>query len=301
MSKLLFIGGTGFLGQSFFNYLNKEKIKTPKFSKILVISRHAKKIKSNIKISIIKKNIINLKKLPWTEYIIYAANSSNNNQNIQGVKNFANLLTEKHKKTKIIFTSSGAVYGPSNIKKKFNEKDTVSLFKINKFKGYKKNYARSKILIEKIFKNLGQKGFNVSIARLFTFVGEKILQNKKYAISNLIDQTKNFKSKNIEISSTNDVYRGYMNSHDLIRWLIKIMIKSNNKCEIYNVGSDEAVTIKKLANILSKKYKKKVNIITNPIKKNIDYYVPSVLKAKNKLNLKLKYKLKDSLKQLKII
>ena len=46
-----------------------------------------------------------------------------------------------------------------------------------------------------------------------------------------------------------------MNSEDLINWIIKIMIKSSNKCEIYNVGSDEAISIKKLANFISKNTK----------------------------------------------
>ena len=301
MSKLLFIGGTGFLGQSFFDCLNKGKIKQPKLTIIYVISRHGNKIKSKVKTLNVKKNITNLKKLPLTDYIIYAANSSNNNENIKGVKKFINLLTEQHKKTKIIFTSSGAVYGPSKIKKKFKEKDSVTFYKVNKFNGYKKNYAKSKIIIENEFKNLGKKGFNVSIARLFTFVGEKILQNKSFAVSNLIDQAQNIKKKHIYLSSSNDVYRGYMNSEDLIKWIIKIMIKSSNKCEIYNVGSDEAISIKKLANFISKKYKKKISFVKNSNSKSDDYYVPSILKAKNKLNLKIKYKIKDSLKRLKII
>jgi nucleoside-diphosphate-sugar epimerase len=301
MSKLLFIGGTGFLGQSFFDCLNKGKIKKPKLTKIYIISRRGNKIKSKVKNVNIKKSILNLKKIPLTDYIIYAANSSNNNENIKGVKKFINLLTKKHKKTKIIFTSSGAVYGPSKIKKKFKEKDSVTFYKVNKFNGYKKNYAKTKILIENEFKNLGLQGFNVSIARLFTFVGEKILKNKNFAISNLIDQAQNVNKKNIYLSSSNDVYRGYMNSEDLIKWIIKIMIKSSNKCEIYNVGSDEAISIKKLANFISKKYKKKISLVKNSYSKSNDYYVPSILKAKNKLNLKIKYKIKDSLKRLKII
>ena len=301
MNKLLFIGGTGFLGHSFFDYLKKDKIKKLKLEKIIVVSRKGKRIKNNIKTFYIKKNIADLKKLPLTKYIIYAANSSNNNENIKGIKNFINLLTDKHKKTKIIFTSSGAVYGPSNIKKKFNENDTVNYLKVNKFAGYKKNYAKSKIFIENEFKKLGQKGFQVSIARLFTFIGKKILDNKKYAISSLIYQAQNSKHKSIKLSSSNSVYRGYMNSEDLIKWIIKIMTKSSNKCEIYNVGSDETISIKELANLFSKRYNKKIIFLKKNYLKDIDYYVPSVLKAKNKLSLKQKYKIKDSLKRLNII
>ena len=46
-----------------------------------------------------------------------------------------------------------------------------------------------------------------------------------------------------------------MNSEDLINWIIKIMIKSSNKCEIYNVGSDEAISIKNLLILFQKNTK----------------------------------------------
>jgi nucleoside-diphosphate-sugar epimerase len=34
-----------------------------------------------------------------------------------------------------------------------------------------------------------------------------------------------------------------MSSEDLVKCLIKIVISSNNKCEIYNIGSDKAISI----------------------------------------------------------
>ena len=130
------------------------------------------------------------------------------------------------------------------------ETDQISVKKINNFDGYKKNYAKSKLIIENEFKKLGKKGFNVSIARLFTFIGKKILINKNFAITNLLNQARDPKLKNITLISKNEVYRGYMNSIDLIKWIIKILIKSNNNCDVYNVGSDEIISIKELAKII---------------------------------------------------
>ena len=90
-----------------------------------------------------------------------------------------------------------------------------------------------------------------------------------------------------------------MNSIDLIKWIIKILIKSNNNCDVYNVGSDEIISIKELAKIISLKFKKKV-ISRKTIKynKSHDFYVPSIDKAKKVLNLKIKFKLKKSLNML---
>ena len=296
MSNLLFIGGTGFLGQSFFDYLNEGNLKNLKLKKIIVLSRKKKKIKCNINTKFIANNIANIKKLPKVDYIIYASNSLNYKENVRGIKNFISLLDERHKKIKILFTSSGAIYGKSNIKKKFKENDIISLKKINKFNGYKKNYAKSKIFIENEFHKLGKKGYKVSIVRLFTFIGKRILINKNFAITNLINQAKNPKIKEIRLISSNNVFRSYMNSTDLIRWIIQILKKSDNKCEIYNIGSDEIISIMDLSKLIAKKFKKKLNFNIFKINnKNEDFYVPSILKAKTKLNLKLRFKLNKSL------
>jgi len=302
MKSLLFIGGTGFLGQSFFDYLDQGNLKGLKLSHTIIISRKTKRIKSNHKITYIQKNIKYIKKIPITNYIIYAANSSNNKENLASFNNFKKLLNNDHKNTKILFTSSGAVYGQRNVKKKMKENESLSLTNINKFTGYKKDYAKTKIILENEFKKLSKKGFNVSVARLFSFIGKRVLINKNFAITNLINQAKNKTKTSITLHDSRHVYRGYMDSNDLIKWLIKILINSNKECNIFNVGSDEVVTIKKLAKLISQRYNKQVkyNYKLTFLKKNksIDYYVPSILKAKNKLDLKLSYNFNESLNNL---
>tara|TARA_B100000674_G_C37712280_1_gene855718 strand:+ start:92 stop:616 length:525 start_codon:yes stop_codon:yes gene_type:complete len=139
MKTLLLIGGTGFLGKSFFDYLNNSNLKRRELSKIIILARKRKKIKSKVKISFLNQNIKNIKSIPVTDYIIYAANSKNNKENIKGVLNFKNLLNHEHKKTKILFTSSGAVYGKRNQKRKIKETDLVSVKNVQNFTGYKKN------------------------------------------------------------------------------------------------------------------------------------------------------------------
>ena len=182
------------------------------------------------------------------------------------------------------------------------ESEKINYNKVSKFSGYKKEYAKAKIFMERKFNKLAKKGFNVSIARLFSFIGKKILINKNFAITNLVNQAKNKRIKSILLSDIRDVYRSYMHSDDLVRWLITILLNSNKKPNTYNVGSDEVISIENLAKIISKKFNKKVNRKKNFLVKDkkevVDYYVPSISKAKKDLNLKLRYKLNYSLKSL---
>ena len=83
---------------------------------------------------------------------------------------------------------------------------------------------------------------------------------------------------------------------------MNILLNSSPKCKIYNVGSDQAISIENLAKLISRKYnkniKKKNNLLLKNKKKIIDYYVPSIAKAKKELNLDLRYKINISLKNL---
>jgi dTDP-glucose 4,6-dehydratase len=289
---LLIIGGTGFFAKSildyFFCYCLSKNI-----NKILLISRGHNKIKINqklrkkIKIINIYGDISKLKKIPFADYVIYCAIIHNYNQDYKAVCNYYKLAKKYHYKSKILYTSSGAVYGqqPKNIKK--IKENYLSLKKKIKFQSNSKNiYSNSKLKSEKIFQKLGKLGINVSIARCFAFVGKHLPRNKGYAVGNFIDNI--IKNKIIKINSSHDVVRSYMYADDLVRWLFKIVFSANDKCPIYNVGSDLEISIFKLADFLSKKYN--VSLIFKNIDDNfIDRYVPNINKAKNKLQLSNKY------------
>ena len=297
MKTLTIIGSNGFFGKSIIDYSIKNSLYKWKINKIICISR--KKIKKEFlpknllktKIVSISADIRSMKTLPKSDYFIYAANSKNMNLNIKGINNFKKLILKEPKKVKILFTSSGAVYGKTKPGIKIKENHSIQLKNLNALKGYKKNYSKTKILIEKIFLQLSKKKYNVSIARCFTFIGKHILEKKDYAISNFISNA--IKNKKIIIKSKVNVHRSFMYCDDLVEWLLVILIKSSSKCPIYNVGSDEYLSLNKTALIVSKIFKAK--IISNISKNEDDSYLPSIDKAKKNLGLKIKIKLKKAI------
>lgn len=292
--SLLLIGGTGFLGQSILKYLLNANSKKKRISKIIILSRYKltknnffSKLKKKFQLIKINRNILQLKKLPYADYVIYASLLKNYNHDYKAIQHYSALAKRYHQESKIIYLSSGAVYGkqPNSIKK-VKEK-YLEFNKIIKFQNsYKKEYSRIKLKNEKIFKKLGHYGLKVSIARCFTFVGEFLPKSSNYIINDIIQNI--LQKKDILIKSNYKIIRSYMHTDDLVKWLLTIVNKSNNLCPVYNVGSDDYVDIRKLASLLGKKYK--VNVLSNKINKIfVDSYVPNIHKAKKYLNLKIKY------------
>jgi dTDP-glucose 4,6-dehydratase len=296
---LLIIGGTGFFGKSLINFLVYES-KLNNIKKIILLSRGNNKIdlpkedQKKIYIHQIYGDISKLKKIPYADYVMYCAINTNYKDYYKGICNYYKLAKKYHSKSKILYTSSGAVYGqqPKNIKE-IKESYFLKQERID-FKDKNKNYySLIKLKNEEIFKGLTKFKIKVSIARCFAFVGENLPRNSNFVVGNLIANI--LAKKKLEIKANYNVVRSYMHEDDLSNWLLKIVKNSNLQCPIYNVGSDKVVKIKNLAYALSKKYKLKLKL--KKIKYRFeDKYIPSIQKAKKELKLRLKYSSFDAVK-----
>lgn len=294
----LIIGGSGFIGKSILKYFLVSSHLKKKFSKIIILSRNRlnnnrlkNELKKNYKIIEIKSDILKLKKIPFADYVVYSALIKNFKKDYLALKNYINIAKLYHRKSNILYVSSGAIDILKNYKFDSSNKSHKNFFnlhkKINFKKNYKKSYAYLKYLNEKQFQELGDLGMNISIARCFTFVGEFLPLNSHFIIGNFI---KNILCReNIKILSNYPIYRSYMHTDDLVKWLLKILYNSNTKCPIYNVGSDDKISLHKLATFLAKKYQ--LNVTASKIlSKKTDCYVPNISKTKKLLNLNINYK-----------
>ena len=293
MTKLLIIGGTGFFGKSILDSFQRNLLSNFGIDRIVVGARNIESFQNNFpelidhRITVIKMDISSIRKLPDADIVIHAAastdasdyriNPNGEKRNIeQSTINYCQLAQLYHRASKIVYCSSGAVYGqqPDDLEKMdedFQPQDVSNLIE------YKRDYALGKRNAENEITKLGSLGLNVSIARCFAFHGKYLPRDQHFAYGNFIGAAE--RGDAIEVKANHQVVRSYMHSDDLVDALMKIALHSSPQCPILNVGSDEAIEIRDLAKQIGQQYNVPVNIASVTSDK-IDRYVPNIDKLK---------------------
>jgi nucleoside-diphosphate-sugar epimerase len=317
--KILIIGGTGFFGKSFLKlFLNKSLDKWG-ISKVLIMSRSpeilnktfGKKLK---KVVLYKMDMALANDLPLCDYIIHAATSTDQRvykknffnikkNNLENISNFLRIIKKKKfRKTKIVYMSSGTVYGSNKSLKKIKETDPILPIKKNCSDYYNNNlYRFIKIISEDLIFDFNKKlKMKIAIARCFAFVGEFLPLNRHYFIGNLLYSILNNKKLIINNSNLKKVFRSYLYADELVEWIMKILTGANNKTEVFNVGSDQSISLFNLTQFFKSSYnlKNKRYIIKKYSKMaDLDFYVPCINKMKRRFKLSIKINLKKSIRK----
>jgi nucleoside-diphosphate-sugar epimerase len=310
MASLLVIGGSGFFGKSILDAFQRNLLDSWDIDSLMIMARHPEELQKNhsqlitSKVKLLKGDITSINELPFADYVIHAAASSDarnyltspfgeRSNIIMGTLNYCELARKFHQKSKIVYVSSGAVYGPQPYNLEKIDEDFVFL-DADQLAESKRDYVLAKRESESLVKRLANNGLNVSIARCFAFVGKWLPRNQHFAIGNFIADI--LSGKSIEVKASHRVYRSYMYADDLVIWLMSIMYNSSAECPIFNVGSDQAIHLRDLAFMLGKSHS--VGIIMPSINNvTIDRYVPSITKAKEELGLGLKFNLAQSINE----
>ncbi len=149
-------------------------------------------------------------------------------------------------------------------------------------------------ILSSIYSN--QNSIETKIARCFSFVGPYMPLDIHYAVGNFILDV--ILSKSININGNGKQQRSYMYASDLIIWLLNILFRGKNNT-IYNVGSEEKITIYNLAEKVSKLSSEKIKIHVHnqnqETKSNI--YIPSTEKIRNDLKLSQEIDLDNAIKK----
>jgi len=300
-NKSIFItGGTGFFGEWI----------------VRSLLHFNEKLDLNIKIGLLTRNIskyiLNHSNLYWDntnidlfqgdisdftfpekkyDYIIHGASTSSI-EKFNGAESISRFLIlsdgTKHlldyavncNVEKFLLISSGSVYGKQNVKK-IDESYNCSLSTTD----VNSCYGEGKRIAELLCSMYAQRyNFELKIMRCFSFVGPYMPLDIHFAIGNFIKDA--VYNKKITIKGDGNQIRSYMYMSDFIIWLWTIFFSGKSNV-LYNVGSDESISMKDLAlkivgmlNNVSLEILDQVGICDT-----VDRYVPSIERAKKDLNL----------------
>ena len=197
---------------------------------------------------------------------------------------------------KLLFTSSGAVYGRQLPTMLHVDEDSDLACCEEKEKS---SYSEGKILAEKILGGIAGAELEVKIARCFAFVGPYLPLDAHFAIGNFIRA--GLHKQPIIIKGNGTPYRSYLYAADLVIWLMTILFKGVNN-RPYNVGSEKAISIAELAAKVARHFmpELEVNICQKPEEGKLpERYVPSTARGRSELGLAELINLDDAIEKTK--
>jgi len=160
--------------------------------------------------------------------------------NIRGTEIVLGLANKKKKK--VIITSTSEVYGKS-AKVPFVEEDDLVLGPTSKARW---SYACSKAIDEFLaLAYLREKGLPVVIARLFNTVGPRQTGQYGMVLPNFVGQA--LSGQPITVHGDGTQSRCFSHVGDVVSALYRLALEERAVGRVYNVGSDEEVTIMELA------------------------------------------------------
>lgn len=222
----------------------------------------------------------------YYDYLIHAATDTNAEAERDTPEELFSSITEgtghvldfaaKAGVKKILYVSTGAVYGPqprdmSNVSEDFSEAPANI-------------YGKGKRIAEQLCLACG---IPVSIARCFAFVGPYLPLDGHFAIGNFINDC--LHRRRLVIKGDGTPLRSYLYAGDLVLWLLRIL-ESGSNGSIFNVGSDQAVSIRELAKTVVRVSGETldVEVLQKPDNSVLPpLYIPSIRKAEEILGLKV--------------
>ena len=224
---------------------------------------------------------------------------------VEGTRRMLAMAQEK-RSLRFLLTSSGAVYGMqppelSHVPEEFRGgPDPLDV---------RSAYAEGKRAAELLCAIAARKttpvgsGLHVSIARCFAFVGPHLPLDVHFAIGNFIRDC--IAGGPIRIGGDGSPFRSYLYAADLVEWLITILLRGESG-RAYNVGSEEAVSIRQLADrvadvaatVLPDRGRPEVVIAKQPMPGTAaERYVPNCGQARTELGLEAATSLDEAIRR----
>ena len=195
---------------------------------------------------------------------------------------------------RFLFTSSGAIYGPqpstvSHVEESFPQApDPLRAAD---------PYGNGKRLAEHLCQLYGAvHGLEVVHARAFAFVGPHLPLDTHFAVGNFLRDA--MAGRSVQVGGDGTPLRSYLYAADLTTWLWALLLRGAPG-QAYNVGSDEAVSIAQLAQVVAETVGDgRFSIAKEPLPgAPVARYVPSTRKAREQLGLAVTVPLPEALRR----
>lgn len=285
--RVFVTGGTGFFGKSLFDYLETHNGCKWRDAEYVVLTRHS--YLDNGRITYIQGDVCDFA-FPKGHFdaIVHMASpiqgampDSEIEEVIQCGARRVLAFAKAANVSRLLFTSSGAVYGPSLEPHKEEERCRPTT-----------GYGKAKLAAETLFV---ESGLNVVIARCFAFVGKHLPRNGAFAIGNFIQDC--VEGRPILIKGDGTPMRSYLYADDLIEWLLTIL--ERGECgRPYNVGSGDPISIRDLAKHVQSIVgaENEIQVLARPSGVRPSMYVPDVGRVKRELGLSVRVGLDDAIR-----
>ena len=186
------------------------------------------------------------------------------------------VLTQARRlESKMLFLSSGAVYGKQPLTMDKIREDWVSDHLEEESYSAYHDGKRAAEEMNAIAAN--EWGTSIVTARLFAFIAPFLPFGTHFAAGNFMRDA--LRGSRVEINSGGGSIRSYQYATDLCSslWALSARGKAGEK---YNVGSDEAISIKELADAVVRNVKPSAKVLIHgyDTKDNVTRYVPSISK-----------------------
>ncbi len=287
MRRIFITGGTGFFGKSMLDY----RLRNPDWkwaqAEWTILSRSPKRfadmhpqLANQAGVAFVGGDVRDFA-FPQGPFdaIIHAATSAVTTLSdeemtsviLDGVRHVADFAKTAGCRT-ILFTSSGAVYGPRT--EPAAESDACNPTTA---------YGKGKLAAERL---LVGSGLEIKIARCFAFVGPYLNRRIHYAIGNFIQDC--LDGKPIIINGDGTPLRSYLYADDLVKWLFAIL-ERGEVGRPYNVGSAEALSIRALAEKVRSVLgaNNEIKVLGVPTGEAPSVYVPEIGRARRELGLEV--------------
>ena len=212
---------------------------------------------------------------------------------VTGLNNILNQSRLCDGNVRFLFLSSGAVYKSKKGNDLLSEDDDC----ISNSQAHGSGYSMSKLIAEKMCFDFQNENpfFHLSIARCFSFSGPMLPLNHRYALGNFIKTA--LSGESIVINGSGLDKRSYLYGAELPFWLFEILTKGKNG-DIYNVGGTEAVSIKDLAELVSRNVNDNLTVtIKNPQSAYVNY-LASLDKTSKELGLNSYFSIEYGIKRM---